>query len=165
MQRNERALSEIVSLILLAFLVIVVALFITMALTGVIDRMLQKPALVAVTAVPFDTGSGTIIRLNHEQGDKVILKGTTQTKGSSIIEIMVLDPSGSSYTLLPAAGGITTDSWSPGDSLYIVQSGGTFEYTDTAPATGDITTPGTYTIRISDTGAKVLLHTLDAKVP
>ena len=164
MTHNDRSLSEIISLILLAFLVVVIALFITMALTGVLDRMLQKPALITVTAAPYDTSSGTIIRLHHEQGEKVILKGTSQTTGNSIIEVLLVTPSGASHSLLPAAGGITTDSWSPGDSLYIVPSGSTFEYTDTPPATGDLTETGTYILRITDTKANVLLHTVDVTV-
>lgn len=160
MTQSEHALSEIVSVILIAFLVIVVALFITMALTGVLTKMLNTPALVVVTASPITTSAGThIIQLNHKEGNPVMVKGTPYAKGDSIIEIVLVDESGS-YSL--AGTGMTRESWGPGNYLYIVSSGtGGYELTETP--TGTIGS-GDYKIRIIDTKTNVLLHTLNATI-
>lgn len=164
MTRSEHGLSETISLILIAFLVIVVALFITMALTGVIERSLQKPALAVVTATSFDaTGSGHyVIKLQHKEGNPVIVKGTTHSVGDSIVDITLVDDTGASHTLT-RAGTFSTDSWSPGSSLYITADNTLTE--DATSGTGFTAPSRTYTVKIIDTKPNVLLHSLDVTIP
>lgn len=152
-------------MILIAFLVVLVALFITAALTGVLTKFLERPAFVAVTASPVETGPGTsVIRLYHSQGDPVNLNGTTQSQGSVSIGFILTDPSGTSV-FLPFTGTLHTTAWRSGDSLYIYPGGtGGYWYADAAPSSGGLP-PGVYTVRIIDTKANLLLHNLTVTIP
>jgi len=160
MTRSEHGLSETISLILIAFLVIVVALFITMALTGVIERSLQKPALAVVTATPVDAGSGSYyIKLQHKEGNPVIVQGSpSHSKGDSIVRIILVESDGTSHTPTVTT---TAESWSPGTSLYITDLN---TITDASPS-GSFTTGNSYTVKIIDTKPNVLLHSLDVTIP
>jgi hypothetical protein len=127
-------------------------------------RMLQKPALVTVQADQFDTTGGThIISLYHNQGDHVILNGTSQTDGVSIITLSLISPSGSTFPL----GRLTPMSqraWQPGDMLYIYQNGGSYGFSDTAPTGVASLATGTWKIIIQDDKVHVLLHTLPVTI-
>jgi hypothetical protein len=166
MTDRERALSECVALILIAFLVILVALFIIAALTGVLTGFLQKTALVAVTASAYPTGPGTqVIQVYHKQGDAVNLNNTAHTGGNSIVAISLVPPGGSPV-LLPFTGIPARDAWRPGESLYIFQDGGgRYWYTDSPPAGETLSPLGEYTVIIIDSKAQVLLHTLKVTIP
>ena len=166
MNQNERGLSEIVGLMLMAFLIIVTALLIIGLLTGVITDMLQKPALISVKAVQFDTlADEHIIGLSHMEGDHVILAGTTQNKAASIISIALVDTSG---TRIPVRSASTSmgEFWGPGTRLYIYPNGsGGYVFSDIAPTTAGFgMSPGSYKVLITDDKAKVLLHSLPVTI-
>jgi hypothetical protein len=164
MTHQERALSETVSQLLIIFLVILVTLLIIASLTGVLTKFLQQPAFIVATASQFNASSGAhIISLNHKQGDKVNLNGTSQRDGSSEIAIMLTASSGSTAlvrndTLLQAPA------WGPGQYLYIYPSGGSIVYSDIPPLAPASFIAGDYTIQIIDTKAKILLHTLPVRI-
>lgn len=165
MDSNQRALSECVALILIAFLVILIALFIIGALTGVLTDFLQKPALVAATASPYEIAPGDhIIVVFHKQGEPVNLNHTAHAGGVSIVGISLTPPAGGPV-LLPFSGTVHSDAWRPGEYLYIYSDGsGGYIYSD-IPLAGDALSSGDYTVQIIDTKAQVLLHTLPVTIP
>jgi len=164
MTYDERGLSECVAQILIAFLVILVTLLIIGAMTGIIPGLLQKSALIAVTASSFDTGPGThVILLYHQQGDLVNLNGTSQTDGVSEIAIMITPPSGPPVQVRPGTT-IKSSAWGPGQYLVIYETApGTYQYSDLPTAGTDIP-GGDYTVQVIDTKVNVLLHTLPVKI-
>ncbi len=165
MDRDEHALSDIVAQILIAFLVVLVALFIVAALTGVLSGFLQKTAFIAVTAAPYETGTGTsVISLYHKQGDIVNVNGTSHSAGVSEIAIFLRGSTGGTQqvrnaTPMHAAG------WGPGQYLYIYPYAGGYGFSDLPPAAGTDLIGDGYTVTIVDTRTKVLLHTLPVTIP
>ena len=167
MTHHERGLSECVAQILIAFLVILVALIIIGAMTGVIPGLLQKSAFVVVTATPYQTGDGThVILLYHKQGDRVNLNGTSQTDGVSEIAIMLTPSSGSPVLVRPGTT-IKSTAWGPGQYLVIYETtpSGTYLYSDLPTVGMEIHDNDDYTVQIIDTKVNVLLHTLPVKIP
>ena len=161
-EQRERALSETMAMIFIVILVIIAAVLITALLTGVMTKMLQKPALLAVQANQFDTSDvvpAHIISISHQQGDPVILNGTSQSNGVSIISLSLTSPSGGTVQLRNL-GSIKKTGWQPGDILYIYQSGGSYGFSDVAPTGVASLAPGNWTIRIQDDKVHVLLHSL-----
>jgi hypothetical protein len=164
MAYHEDALSETVAHILIAFLVVLVTLLIIASLTGVLTAMLQRPALVVATASQYNTSTGThIISLYHKQGDAVNLNGTSQTGGSSDIAIMLKAPSGSPV-FLKNTSPLHAASFGPGQRLYIYPAAGSYGYADIPPAAPAGLDAGDYTVIITDTKAKVLLHSLTVTI-
>ena len=152
-------MSEVVGLILIAFLIILVALIITMALTGTLTKFLQQPALVTLAATQVSAGTDHIIRLDHKQGNKVNLNGTSQKGGSGDIAIYLTDPlSGRTYNLQPL-GTIDADAFGPGQSLYIYQGAAGFGYDDTLPGSGALN-HGENKLLIIDAKNNLLLQNL-----
>ena len=165
MAHNERGLSECVAQLLIAFLVILVALLIIAAMTGVLGNLLQKSALIAATASSQDTSPTTqIIVLYHKQGDMVNLNGTSQTAGSSEIALTLTGSSGSPFFVYNATP-LHSAAWGPGQYLYIYETAPeTYWYSDLPPVPGTSLTPGDYTVQIIDTKVNVLLHALPVKI-
>jgi hypothetical protein len=165
MAHHERALSENIAILLIAFLVILVTLIIIASLTGVLTKFLQKPAFMAVTASQFETSDGAhIISLYHQQGDDVNLNGTSQKEGVSTISLSVVDTGGGPH-MAYSAPSIIGDDWDPGTTIYLYQSGGRYVYSDVAPGVGVASLPpGTYTVIITDDRAKVMLHSLPVTI-
>ncbi|MEI7856007.1 MAG: hypothetical protein WCH85_00720 [Methanomicrobiales archaeon] len=165
-EQQERALSETMAVILIAILVIIAAVLITALLTGVMTKMLQKPALFAVQTTQFDTTDvvpAHIISLSHLQGDNVILNGTSQSDGVSIISLSLISPAGGTVPLRSLVS-IKKSAWQPGDILYVYQSGGSYGFSDVAPTGVASLAPGNWTIRIQDDKIHVLLHTLPVTI-
>lgn len=164
MKRTDHALSETLAVVFMAILVVVAALLLIGALTGVITNLLQKPALMSAQVVQFNDNGARIIGVFHQQGDAVNLNGTAQTNGVSIVSITVIDPTGTEFPV-NSDGTITHDAWRPGELLYIYKnSGGSYVYSD-APPVGATSLPlGIYTIKIIDNKVNVLLHTLPVMI-
>jgi len=162
MKTHDRAISEGFSVIIICILVAVAAVLLTASLTGVITNMLQKPALFSVQAVPYNNGALNIVGIFHQEGDAVNLKGTTQSEGSSIVSMVLIDNTGTERPV--KAGTIRHDAWEPGNMLYIYQSGD-YWYTDDVSTAAGILASGTYTVKITDDKAKVLIHTLSVTLP
>ena len=161
MEDHEQGLSDVIALLLIAFLIVLVALFIVAALTGVLSGFLQKSALVAVTASEYTGTPNHIISIYHKQGDPVNLDGTSQTRGVSPVSMILVTPGGSSVQVHPI-GTINTQAWSPGDFLYIYPDAGGYGFSDEVPAAPPaFPATGKYTIKITDTKASLLLHSLD----
>jgi hypothetical protein len=163
-ERQERAISETMSVILIIVLLIIATVLITSLLNGTMTRMLQKPALVTVQADQFDTTGGAhIISLYNNQGDHVILNGTSQTDGVAIITLSLISPSGATIPLERLTA-MSQRAWQPGDTLYIYQSGGSYSFSDTAPTGVTSLAPGTWKITIQDDKVHVLLHTIPVTI-
>ncbi|MDD4138167.1 MAG: hypothetical protein PHT99_09800 [Methanoregula sp.] len=161
MKRHDRAVSETFSVVIITLLVIVAAVLLVASLTGVITNLLLKPALFSVQTVQYETSAGTIIGLFHQEGDAVNLKGTSQTKGVSIVSLVIIDPDGAEHQINAAHTSMVHDSWGPGNLLYIYQSGGSYVYSDDVIDTSGLDlTGGTYTVKITDDNVHVLIHTL-----
>lgn len=163
MAPNERALSDIIAQLLIVFLVVLVTLLIIASLTGVLTKMLQKPAFIVVTASPHNTSTGQVIVLYDKQGDLVNLNGTSQTAGSSEIAISLTKSPGSPVFVHNVTA-MHARAWGPGQYLYIYPTAGSYGYTDTASSAAPDLPAGNYTIQIIDTRAQVLLHTLPVKI-
>jgi hypothetical protein len=166
MSTSERGLSETLSLVFMVILVAVAALLLVASLTGVITNLLQKPALISVQVIQYNTSAGAhIIGVFHQQGDSVNMNGTSQSGGTSIVSFSLIDPTGLSFTDIPA-GLLQKDRWGPGTMMYIYKSGGTYVYTDdpTSIPGGSGLPTGTYTVKIIDTKVHVLLNALPVTI-
>lgn len=167
MRNSERALSETMSLIFMAMLVIIAAILLIASMTGVISNLLQKPALFSTQVIQIDTSddSAHIIGVFHQQGDAVDLNGTTQTGGSSIVSLILINTGGSSFTVSPD-GALQKNQWGPGDMLYIYSknSGVSYVYSDTAPPGASSLPTGTYTIKILDDKVNVIINALPVTI-
>lgn len=165
MHHPDRALSETVSVAIICILMVAAAALLVASMTGVITNMLQKPALMSLRVDQFNTSSGDhIISIYNQQGDEVNLNGTSQTGGVSIVSLGIIDPAGS-QSVIRNATLLTDDDWDPGSWLFIYQSGGGYVYSDTPPAFSVGSLPaGTYTVKVTDDKAKLLLHALPVTI-
>lgn len=162
--QHEQALSETLAVIFIGILVIIATVLLIGSLTGVITNMLQKPALLSVQANQFDTTEGAhIISLFHEQGDPVILNGTSQKKGVSIISFYLTKPDGTEFAVKNSKT-LQESAWRPGDLLYIYQKDSRYWFSDIAPSGASSLAPGTWTVKILDEKVKVLLHSLSVTI-
>jgi hypothetical protein len=167
MTRSDCALSETLSVVFMAMLIIIAALFLIASMTGVISNLLQKPALLSAQVLQYDTSDGYhIIGVFHQQGDAVDLNGTTQTGGTSIVSLTLIDTAGLAYTVSPAVTTLQNNQWGPGDMLYIYKSGGSYVYTDdpTSIPSGSDLTLGTYTVKIIDNKVNVIIDALPVTI-
>jgi len=162
---RDQALSETLALVFIAILIIIATLLLIASLTGVMTKMLQRPALLSVQAKPFNTTAGAqIISLFHQQGDPVILNGTSQSDGVSIISFSLTTPSGGVVRLMNLTP-MSRNPWHAGETLYIYQSGsGSYGFSDAAPAVVSSMSAGTWTITIQDDKVQVLLHSLSVTI-
>jgi hypothetical protein len=162
MPHHDRAISETMGHMLIAFLVIVIVLLVVASTSGFLTKFLQNPALLVVTAAPYDTTGGHIIRLHNEQGDAVNLNGTSQSGGSTEISITLSPPSGSPILVTRDPTFISTTPWGPGQDLFIFPVAGSYQFKSTTPTSP--LTAGDYTVQIIDARSKVLLHTLPVTI-
>jgi hypothetical protein len=166
-EQRERALSETMAHIFIAILVIIATLLIIALLTGVMTKMLQKPALFSVQANQFDTTDGMahIISLFHQQGDPVNLNGTSQNDGVSIVSFSLDTPSDGVVRLRYLGTSMSKNAWHAGETLYIYKSVSGYGFSEIAPtgAAVDLGT-GTWTINIQDDKVQVLLHSLSVTI-
>jgi hypothetical protein len=161
----ERGLSDLVAQMLIAFLVVLVAILVIASSTGMLTKMMQKPAFITVIASPYETSTGShIISLYHKQGDEVNLNGTAQTGGVSTISIALVNPAGNVITVSNATL-LLDDDWDAGTVLYLYPAGGRYRYSDRPPGSGVPGFPaGTYQVLITDVKAQVLLHSLPVTI-
>jgi hypothetical protein len=167
MAYRERALSDIVGIMLISFLIVVLALLIAASLTGVLNDMLWKPALFTVTASQYDDSGNHLIRLYHQQGDLVNLNDSSQTLGDTEIALTITDPSGSTSLVRRSPDPLVAAAWGPGQYLYIFPDGSTgYVYSDELPsgAVPLFVSKGEYTVKIIDAGPDILLHTLPVTI-
>jgi FlaG/FlaF family flagellin (archaellin) len=163
MAQDEGALSEIIAQILIVFLVVIVTLLIIASLTGVLTKMLQRPAFVVVVAGQYNTSTGDhIISVSHKQGDPVNMNGTSQSSGGSIVSLSLTDKDGVLFPLQNAAP-LQDTAWRAGDIFYIYKSGlSSYAYSDIVPvAAGSGLDKGTYNVTITDDK----VHVLISKIP
>ena len=164
MKRSDHALSETLAVVFMAMLVVVVALLLIASMTGVIAKLLQKPAILSVQALQYNDNGAHIIGVFHQQGDAVNLNGTAQTYGVSIVSLAIIDTTG---TQLPVTKGtIIHDAWRPGELLNIYRSGSSYMFTDDPGSIpgGSGLTPGTYTVKIIDDKVHALLDALPVTI-
>ena len=167
MSRPENALSETMSIIFMAILIVVAALLLVASLTGVITNLLQKPAFLSVQVVSYTTSDNAhIIDVFNKQGDSVNLNGTSQKEGSSIVSLILINNGDGTEYPVGAAGPILHDDWGPGDHVYIYRNGGMYVFSDAIPVgtAGSIPT-GSYTVKIIDNKVQVLLGALPVTIP
>jgi hypothetical protein len=167
MMRHDRALSETFSIVIICILIVIAAVLITASLTGVITNMLQKPALFSVQVVPYNSDD-SYIGVFHQEGDAVILNGTTQTKGVSIVSLVIASPDGSEHQINAVQATMVHDSWGPGDMLYIYSTdhGVSYVYSDADPGSSvsSLSLTGMYTVKITDDKMHVIIHTFPVTV-
>ena len=165
MNTPESALSETMSMIFMAILVIVAATLIIASMTGVISHLIQKPALLSAQVTQYDSGTYHTIAVFHQQGNAVNLNGTSQTGGSSIVSL-TLDTGGLSYPVSPKVPALGKNQWGPGDTLYIYKTGsGVYEYTDDPSGiTGSLQPGSTYTVKILDNKVNVIINALPVTI-
>ena len=164
-EQREQALSETLAVVLIAMLVIIATVLLIASLTGVMTKMLQTPAFIVVKADNVSTVGGKVIRLYHLQGDAVILNGTSQSDGVSIISFSLINPS---HVVFPVAGNtsykIKKTPWRAGDTIYIYYDGSSYLVSDTVPPGVTDLVSGTWTVKVIDTKVNVLLHTLTVTI-
>ena len=163
MEKHERALSEMVALIFIAILVVVATLLLIASLTGVVTTMLEKPAFIVVKADNVSIGGNQAIRLFHQQGDPVIVNGTSQTDGVSIISFSLTTPSNVVVEVKNSTL-IHKSAWRAGDTLFIYWDGSSYWVSDTIPPVVTTMEAGTWTVRVIDNKVKVLLHSLPVTI-
>jgi hypothetical protein len=166
MSKPESGLSETMSLIFMAMLVIIAAILLIASMTGVISNLLQKPALLSAQVIQYDApGNLHTIAVFHQQGDAVDLNGTSQTGGSSIVSLTLIDTGGLSYTVSPAVPIFQNNQWGPGDTLYIYWTGSAYRYTDDLTTVTPVSLPtGTYTVKIIDNKVNVIINALPVTI-
>lgn len=152
-------------IILIVMLIILAVVILVAALSGVMTNMLNSPALITAKADPFETTDGAhIISLDHIQGDPVMLKGTSQTEGITIISISLTAPSGRENELSSLTA-ITDDAWRSGEMLYIYKNaGGMYGFSGSAPSGVASLEPGEWTVKMQDDRVTVLLHSLPVTI-
>jgi hypothetical protein len=167
-EQREQALSETLAVVLIAMLVIIATVLLIASLTGVMNKMLQTPAFIVVKADNVSIGGNQAIRLYHQQGEIVILNGTSQSDGMSIISFSLINPSN---VVFPVAGDalykIKKTPWRSGNTIYIYTDGTSYWVTDTIspiPSGIDKLDSGTWTVKIIDNKINVLLHTLNVTI-
>ncbi|MDP3565119.1 MAG: hypothetical protein Q8R70_11590 [Methanoregula sp.] len=167
-EQRERALSETLAVIFIAILVIIATLLLIASLTGVMTKMLQTPAFIVVKVDNVSIGGGQVIRLYHQQGDAVILNGTSQSDGVSIISFSLINPSN---VVFPVAGDpsykMKKTPWRSGDTIYIYTDGTSYWVSDTIspiPPGIDKLDSGTWTVKIIDNKINGLLHALKVTI-
>jgi hypothetical protein len=167
MSTPESALSETMSIIFMAILVVVAALLLIASLTGVITNLLQKPAFLSVQVVPYTTSdSAHIIDVFNKQGDSVNLNGTSQKEGSSIVSLTLINNGYGTEYPVGAAGSILHDDWGPGDHVYIYRNSGRYVFSDAIPTGAAASIPsGSYTVKIIDDKIHVLLSAVPVTIP
>lgn len=115
-------------------------------------------------AKQFNTTTGEhLIRLYHLQGDPVILNGTSQSDGVSIISLSLTTPSGGVIKLRNLTP-IKNTPWRTGEMLYVYQESGMYGYSDFVPTGATTLAPGTWNITIQDDKVQVLLHSLTVTI-
>jgi hypothetical protein len=167
MSTSEHALSETMSLIFMAMLVVVAATLLVATMTGAISHLLLKPAFFSTQVFEYDTSSSHVIGVFHQQGDAVDLNGTTQTGGSSIVSLTLVDSVGHSYPVNPDGTTLQNNQWGPGGLLYIYQSSSNvYGYTDdpTTIPPGSSLASGTYTVKILDNKVNVIINALPVTI-
>jgi len=165
-EQREQALSETLAVVFIAILVIIATLLLIASLTGVMTKMLQKPALIVVQANQYNTTDGKhIISLFHQQGDPVILNGTSQSDGVSIISFSLIKPPPSNEVVgVRSSTFIQKSAWRAGDTIYIYYDGSSYLVSDTVPTVVTDLDSGTWTVKVIDNKVQVLLHTLPVTI-
>jgi hypothetical protein len=165
MAHHEKALSDMVAQILIIFLVLVIALILIASVTGVLPKLLKKPAFLIVDGDQYDVSPTIhIISLSHKQGDPVNMKGTSQTGGKTLVYFNVTDKSGITYRV-PNDGALHDDEWEAGQTMYLYLRGGNYVYSDVPPAAPGANLPAdTYTVRIVDDEVQVLISTISVTI-
>jgi len=148
---NEQALSEIVSVILILSLVVIIGGILLVTVLGM-AVVPQKSALIAIDITDPEIGNKGFIRICNQGGDTGCLNQTGHEDNPIGI---YLDTASGSHRALPVPG---LDLFSPGSTLYIYNSTGTYIITN--DITSLITAEGVecpVTVRVVDEKTKVLI--------
>jgi len=128
---EDRAVSEIVSVIFIVVLVIVLAAVVFSLLTGNFP-LVPKPGFVAPEIGNQTVEGKNVIRLMNRAGDAIVIGGAGE--GQYVMDVYVDTPLGTSLAR-PVAG---SGSFGPGETLYIFQDkGGNFWITRNPGDVGD----------------------------
>lgn len=167
---DEKGLSELLAEIFIVILIIALAVIIIGTVTGIIPKMLERPALLSAKASVVTTSSGAdVISLLHQQGNPVNLNGSAQTAGISPVSF-TLTTSTDIIVNVRNSSAIINDAWRPGTRVYLYQNGGRYFVTDdpdfleTQGAGIDIPSDS-WSVNIIDTRVHLLLHKLPVTIP
>ena len=171
MPKNEDALSESISIILIILLMLIASMIVFAVLFGYAG-LTEKSAFIAMQGAAYNTSSGaTVLGILHMQGDRVSLN-TSQGSGIASVQFTLQTPFNTSE-IVSLSPMITDNIWQSGDTAFIYQDGGGFWVTKNI--TGRISKSGTsgplvdlqrgvWTVRVIDTRAKVLIATIPITV-
>lgn len=165
----EGGVSEILAQFLIIILVVLLIAIVIGDITGIIPKMLQKPALLSVKASGFNTTSGIhVISLLNQQGNPVNINGSSQTEGVSPLSFTLTTPSNTDV-IVRNSSAIAKKAWNPGDRIYIYQVGGYYYVTDDIDWLNIqplLPVPsGSWSVNVIDARIGLLLHKLPVDLP
>ena len=167
---DERGISELLAETFIVILIIALAVIIIGTVTGIIPKMLERPALLSAKAGTTATSSGAdVITIYHQQGIPVNLNGSAQATGVSTVSFTLTAPDGV-IVKVRISPTIINDAWRPGSTVYIYRVGAAYYVTDgfdwlNQPAAGIDDLTGSWEVNIIDTRVHLLLHKLPVTVP
>lgn len=169
-QPNEQGLSELLAEIFIVILIIALAVIIIGTVTGIIPKMLERPALLSAKTGVATTSSGAqVISLLNQQGNPVNLNGSAQAAGVSPVSFTLTTPTDILVNVRNSPG-IINDAWRPGSRVYIYQVGGYYYVTDDpdfleALGAGIGIPSGSWSVNLIDTRVHLLLQKLPVTIP
>lgn len=166
---GEPALSDTIAEILIVILSVALVMVVAGTVTGLLPRMLQQSALIAVKAEAVTTSSGAdVISLYHRQGLAVSIDGSAQAGGSAPVSFTLTAPDGVNVRVRNASA-IRENAWAPGGRVFLFQEGGYYYVTDDPEWLGSrgpavSIPPGTWKVNIADARLNLLLQTLPVTI-
>lgn len=148
---GEEGVNEVLATILLVVLVVALAaVILSIALGWVVLQ--PKSAYIPPGVEVLDVGGEEVISLTSKGGDPAVL--TPGNIGLYSLAIY-LDTPGGTEKVTPAAG---VDTWNPGQTLYIYNTGSGLAAAYSLPETPDSLPSGEAKLRIVDENAKLLVY-------
>ncbi|MDP3565118.1 MAG: PA14 domain-containing protein [Methanoregula sp.] len=171
MPKDEDAISESISIILIIFLMLVVAMIVYLMLFGYAG-LVEKSAFIALRGTAYNTSSGAAsLAIFHMQGERVSLNSSLGL-GITPVQFTLKTPFNTTEKVYLSPV-ITDTAWQSGDTAYIYQDGGGFWVTKNITrrvAQSGTLGPlvdlqrGVWTVQVIDTRAKVLIATIPIAV-
>lgn len=158
---RDSALSEVLTEVLIIFLIIVLSAVVVGSFFGLIS-FTEKTAYVAVAIRAEETDGVDIISVFDRGGDEVWLNDTKTHEGVALVRFDVAGPNGSTVTAVPDQD-IVKNTFSPGDTLTLYRYSAGVGVTDNLSAVRDRGTvllpfeKGTWRVNVVDATHEVLI--------
>ncbi|MFA6225681.1 MAG: hypothetical protein WC620_05740 [Methanoregula sp.] len=169
MPKNEDAMSESISVILIILLVLIAAMVVYIILFGYAALALKSAYIVMRGAAANTSVGAETLKIFQFEGDAVYLNGNVKGNGVAPVKFNLRTPSGS-MELVQTSPLITDNTWGSGDTISLYEDASGYWVIDniTARIAKIITLGplvdmhvGNYTVNVIDTKANVLI----AQVP